>query len=140
VSIARTHLPPLISGLVFGSGLALGGMLDPHKVRGFLDIAGDWDPTLAFVMAGAVAVMAAAWNLAGRMSRPILAETFSLPDRSDIDGRLVGGAVLFGLGWGLSGICPGPALATVAFAPLAIAPFVLAMVAGMALVRLVQGK
>ena len=109
-------------------------------MRGFLDIAGDWDATLAFVMGGAVLVMAIAWRVAAAMDRPLFAERFSLPDRQDIDAPLVGGAMLFGIGWGVAGICPRPALATSAIAPLQILPFVGAMLAGMALARVVQGR
>ena len=131
----KAYAPPLLSGLLFGAGLTIGGMTDPARVRGFLDIAGQWDPTLAFVMAGALAVMAVAWRIAKRMERPVFAAKFSLPDRSDIDARLVGGAALFGVGWGLAGICPGPAVASLAIAPMAILPFLAAMVAGMAIAR-----
>jgi uncharacterized membrane protein YedE/YeeE len=134
----REYGPPLVSGVLFGAGLALSGMTDPARVRGFLDIAGAWDPTLAFVMGGALAVMAVAWRLAKRMGHPWFAATFAIPDRTDITPRLVGGAALFGIGWGLAGICPGPAIATLAFAPAAILPFLFAMVAGMALARLLR--
>lgn len=140
MSAARRLLPPLASGLLFGAGLALGGMLDPRKVRGFLDIAGDWDPSLAFVMGGAVIVMAVAWRVVAAMDRPLFAHQFSLPDRRDIDGPLVGGAMLFGIGWGIAGICPGPAVATLALAPVQIFPFIAAMVVGMLVARLVQGR
>lgn len=135
MSTLRTHGPPLLSGLLFGIGLTFSGMADPARVRGFLDVAGDWDPTLAFVMAGALVVMAAAWAIARRMEHPLLAPRFSLPDRTDLDWRLVGGAALFGIGWGVAGICPGPAVATLAFAPAAILPFIAAMIAGMAVAR-----
>lgn len=135
MSTLRTHGPPLLSGLLFGIGLTFSGMGDPARVRGFLDVAGDWDPTLAFVMAGALVVMAAAWAIARRMEHPLFAPRFSLPDRTDLDWRLVGGAALFGIGWGVAGICPGPAVATLAFAPAAILPFIAAMIAGMAVAR-----
>lgn len=135
MSTLRTHGPPLLSGLLFGIGLTFSGMADPARVRGFLDVAGDWDPTLAFVMAGALVVMAAAWAIARRMEHPLFAPRFSLPDRTDLDWRLVGGAALFGIGWGVAGICPGPAVATLAFAPAAILPFIAAMIAGMAVAR-----
>lgn len=139
--LARAILPPLVAGALFGGGLALGGMTDPVRVRGFLDIFGTWDPTLAFVMAGAVATMAVAWRLRPRLAHPLFAEQFSLPDRTALDRRLVAGAGLFGIGWGLAGLCPGPALASLALAPLDVAPFVGAMLAGMALHHLlVAGK
>ena len=136
----RDTLLPLASGTVFGAGLALGGMTDPARVRGFLDLFGDWDPTLAFVMGGAVVVMAAAWLIQRRMQRPVFAEGFSLPDRSDITPRLVGGSALFGVGWGIAGLCPGPGFAALAIAPASAAIFVVAMLAGMVLVRLMEGK
>jgi len=137
MSTLRRLLPPLASGALFGAGLALGGMTDPARVRGFLNLFGAWDPTLAFVMGGAVIVMAIAWRLRERMSRPLFGERFSLPDRSDFDARLIAGAALFGTGWGIAGLCPGPAIASLALAPLSVLPFVLAMLAGMAVHRLV---
>lgn len=136
MSALRRYLPPLASGILFGAGLTVGGMVDPVRVRGFLDLTGAWDPTLAFVMGGALIVMAIAWKLQGGMKHPIFAEKFSLPDRQDIDARLVGGAALFGIGWGLAGICPGPALASLALVPLKILPFIGAMLLGMLLFRI----
>lgn len=133
-------LVSLVSGTIFGAGLALGGMTDPARVRGFLDLFGDWDPTLAFVMGGAVLVMALAWPMQRRMLRPFFGEGFALPDRSDITLRLVGGSALFGIGWGIAGLCPGPGFAAFAIAPASAAVFVAAMLAGMLLVRLVEGK
>ncbi|MEE4316266.1 MAG: DUF6691 family protein [Erythrobacter sp.] len=138
--MTRDLLVPLASGTIFGAGLTLGGMTDPARVRGFLDLFGDWDPTLAFVMGGAVLVMAVAWLLQKRMQRPLFAEGFSLPDRSDLTPRLVGGSALFGIGWGIAGLCPGPGFASFAIAPGAAAIFVAAMLAGMLLVRLVEGN
>jgi uncharacterized membrane protein YedE/YeeE len=135
----REVLVALLSGTIFGAGLALGGMTNPARVRGFLDPLGAWDPTLAFVMGGAVLVMALAWLGHKRMERPIFAESFSLPDRSDITVRLVGGSALFGVGWGIAGLCPGPGFAALAIAPRAAAIFVAAMLSGMLLVRLVEG-
>jgi uncharacterized membrane protein YedE/YeeE len=122
-----------MSGLLFGAGLTVGGMVDPIRVRGFLDVTGDWDPTLAFVMGGAVIVMAIAWLIQRRMDRPVFAEKFSLPERQDLDPALIGGAALFGIGWGIAGICPGPAVASLALVPAKVLPFVLAMVVGMAI-------
>jgi len=101
----------LLCGLVFGAGLAVSGMTNPAKVLAFLDVAGPWDPTLALVMGGALAVSAAGVALARRSLRPWLAETFALPTRRDLDRDLLLGAALFGVGWGLVGLCPGPALA-----------------------------
>ena len=102
MSLAKRLLPPLISGTLFGAGLVVGGMTDPQRVRGFLDLFGRWDPTLAFVMGGAVLVMAVAWRIRARMSRPVFGPRFSLPDRTDLDGRLLAGAALFCVGWGLA--------------------------------------
>lgn len=135
MNIARRVVPPLASGALFGAGLAVGGMTDPARVRGFLDLLGDWDPTLAFVMGGAVIVMAIAWRFQARMKRPLFGERFALPDRSDLDGKLIAGAALFGVGWGIAGLCPGPAVASLALAPLNALPFVAAMLVGMAISR-----
>lgn len=130
-------LANLIAGALFGLGLAVLGMANPEKVLGFLDVAGDWDPTLAFVMGGALLVAAPAFRLIFRRKRPVLAEEFDLPQKTAIDGRLVGGSVLFGIGWGLSGFCPGPAV--VALVPALAAglvpvfAFFVAMLVGMLL-------
>ena len=136
----RNILAPLVSGTIFGAGLTIGGMTDPARVRGFLDLFGDWDPTLAFVMGGAVLVMALAWVIQRKMQRPAFAEGFSLPDRSDVTLRLVGGSALFGIGWGIAGLCPGPGFAALAIAPGSAAIFVAAMLAGMLAVRLMEGR
>jgi uncharacterized protein len=119
-------------GLMFSAGLLISGMTQPEKVLGFLDIFGAWDATLAFVMAGAVAVAAAGFALARRRGAPVFAPGHLWPARSDIDTPLVAGAVLFGLGWGLVGICPGPALVNLAGLSLPIVVFVVAMALGMA--------
>lgn len=129
-------LASLLAGLVFGVGLVVSQMVDPAKVLGFLDVAGDWDPSLAFVMGGAILVSAPAFWIARRLRAPVLGPRFEWPTRSDVDGRLIAGAVLFGIGWGLVGLCPGPALAVLGFAPGTVAVFVAAMVGGMALHRL----
>ncbi|MEQ8411643.1 MAG: YeeE/YedE family protein [Erythrobacter sp.] len=130
----------LLSGAVFGAGLALGGMTDPARVRGFLDILGDWDPTLAFVMGGAVVVMVVVWRIQPRLARPAFAEGFALPTRKDLDARLIGGAALFGVGWGIAGLCPGPGIAALVIEPVGAAVFVAAMLAGMGLVHLTERK
>lgn len=130
---------PAISGIIFGAGLALGGMTDPARVRGFLDLFGDWDPTLAFVMGGAVIVMIIAWQIQGRLLHPLFAEGFSLPDKTDLTPRLIGGSALFGIGWGIAGLCPGPGIAALVIEPVSAAIFVIAMLAGMALARLIEG-
>lgn len=128
----------LASGTIFGAGLALGGMTDPARVRGFLDLFGAWDPTLAFVMGGAVIVMAIAWIVQKRMSQPLFAAKFALPDRSDLTPRLIGGSALFGIGWGIAGLCPGPGFAALAIDALSAAIFIAAMLAGMLLVRVID--
>lgn len=94
-------------GLVFGVGILLSGMGNPAKVLNFFDVAGTWDPSLAFVMGGALAVSAIGYRLAFRMKAPILASQFSLPTRTDLDMKLIGGSAIFGIGWGMSGFCPG---------------------------------
>lgn len=122
----------LFAGTLFGLGLTVSGMVNPQKVIGFLDFAGDWDPTLAFVMGGAVLVAMPAFRLILRRPHPILADDFDLPTRKDVDGRLLGGAALFGVGWGLAGFCPGPAVTALASGLLPVFAFVAAMIAGMA--------
>ena len=118
-------------GLVFGLGLLISGMTEPEKVLGFLDLFGAWDATLAFVMAGAVAAAGTGFALARRQSAPLFAAKFSWPSRSDVDAPLVIGSALFGIGWGLSGICPGPALVNLEGFTAPIVVFVAAMVLGM---------
>lgn len=126
----------LFAGTLFGAGLALSGMADPARVRAFLDLFGGWDPTLAFVMGGAILPMAIAWMIQRRMERPVAAQAFVLPQVSIIDRRLAIGAILFGIGWGVAGLCPGPAIADLAIAPVPAGLFVIAMIVGMALHRL----
>jgi len=125
----------LAAGLLFGAGLALGGMTDPAVVLGFLDVAGAWNPALAFVMGGALAVTFVGYRLVFRRARPLLADAFALPRTHAVDAHLLGGAALFGAGWGLAGYCPGPAIASLPAAHLGTAAFVLAMLAGLALAR-----
>jgi uncharacterized membrane protein YedE/YeeE len=134
----RQALIGLASGTLFGAGLAFSGMMDPHRVRGFLDLFGQWDPTLVFVMAGATLVMAAAWLVQRRLEAPVMAERFNLPGTRKIDARLVSGSAIFGIGWGLAGLCPGPALASLATYPRYALVFVGAMLLGMALFHLVD--
>jgi uncharacterized membrane protein YedE/YeeE len=129
-------LAAAICGIVFGVGLAVSGMTNPAKVLAFLDVTGHWDPTLAFVMAGALTVTAVGFAVAGRSARPWFAETFSLPTRRDFDRDLLLGAVLFGVGWGLVGLCPGPALASLWRASSEVFLFVGAMIGGVLLHRL----
>ena len=128
-------LVALLCGVVFGVGLAISGMTNPAKVLGFLDVAGNWDPTLAFVMGGALAVSSVGFAIARRSLRPWLAETFAIPTRSDLDARLIGGAALFGIGWGLVGLCPGPALANLARGSPQVYIFVGAMLVGVVVHR-----
>ncbi|HEU4805316.1 MAG TPA: DUF6691 family protein [Nitrobacter sp.] len=125
-------LASLGCGLLFGAGLLISGMTQPDKVLDFLDLFGAWDATLVFVMAGAVAVTAAGFALARRRGIPLLAEKLRWPDRTDIDASLITGAVLFGIGWGLVGLCPGPALVNLAGLNGPVIVFVIAMAAGMA--------
>jgi len=126
-------LTAIISGLVFGLGLLASGMTDPAKVKGFLDVAGAWNPSLAFVMAGAIAVGLVAFALARRRQTAWSGATIVLPASTAIDAPLVTGGVLFGIGWGIAGFCPGPALVALASGSGAAGLFVIAMLAGMLL-------
>ena len=135
-----TLFTSLLTGLVFGLGLLLSGMANPAKVLGFLDLAGAWDPSLAVVMAGAVPVAFLAFRLAGRRSVSLIGEDMRLPAAGRIDRRLVGGAVLFGIGWGLAGFCPGPALVAVGLGEGKALLFVAAMLGGMVLFELLQPR
>ena len=122
-----------VAGLVFALGLGLGGLTQPTRVLGFLDVFGTWNPTLAFVMAGAVAIYALLRPWIMQRRRPVLEESFTVPSRTDVDAPLIGGAVLFGLGWGLVGFCPGPAFVALGAAVPEAAVFVGAMMTGMLL-------
>src|SRR5438045_3400641 len=124
-------IAPLICGLIFGAGLLISGMVQPTKVLGFLDIFGAWDPSLAVVMAAALAVAVPGFMLARGRSRPVLAGQYFWPGKSDIDAPLVLGAGLFGIGWGLVGLCPGPALESLATLSPGVIVFVVAMAGGM---------
>lgn len=121
-----------IAGLVFGLGLIVSGMVQPDKVLGFLDLAGAWDPSLAFVMGGAIGVGLPAFALAKRRRETFLGLQMQLPQSTVVDRRLVGGSVLFGIGWGLAGLCPGPALVVAGAGDAKALGFVAAMVSGMA--------
>lgn len=121
----------LLSGLVFGIGLVFSGMANPAKVLNFLDLTGRWDPSLAFVMAGAVAVSFVGFRLAWRRTAPVLADRFELPTASTIDPHLVVGAAIFGIGWGIGGFCPGPAITSLSLAAPGTLVFVPAMAAGL---------
>ena len=120
----------LFIGALFGFGLAVSEMIDPARVIGFLDVTGTWDPTLLFVMGGALAVTLPGFPLILQRARPLLAEFFALPTQSKLDGSLIAGAIIFGIGWGIAGFCPGPALAALASGSPAVALFVVAMIAG----------
>ncbi len=128
-------LVSLFSGTLFSLGLTISGMVDPQKVLGFLDIAGNWDPTLAVVMGGALLVAIPALRLIFKRSRPVLEDEFEVPTKKDLDAGLLGGSALFGVGWGLSGLCPGPAMTALASGLAPVFAFVAAMMAGMALYK-----
>lgn len=130
----------LISGLIFGLGLILSGMADPAKVLGFLDLAGRWDPSLALVMAGAIAVGLIGFSFARRRSHSLLGSKMQLPKQGDVDRRLVGGSLLFGIGWGIAGFCPGPALVALGMGETKAAVFVAAMVVGMAIFEILERR
>jgi uncharacterized membrane protein YedE/YeeE len=131
----RRHVLSFASGALFTLGLSVAGMTEPRKVRGFLDFAGDWDPSLALVMVGAIGVYALLYALSTRLEEPWHALEFALPSKRSIDARLVAGAALFGVGWGLAGLCPGPAWSLLATGNANILSFVVTMLAGMLLVR-----
>ena len=127
-----------LAGLLFGLGLAIGGMTDPARVIDFLDVAGDWDPTLMFVLGGAVVTTFIGYRLVWRRQAPLFESRFQLPTRHDFDARLLGGAALFGVGWGLSGYCPGPAVASVVGLSAPLMAMLVAMVVGWWLARVVS--
>src|ERR1700761_112975 len=129
-----------VAGLVFGLGLLLSGMADPAKVLGFLDLAGAWDPSLAFVMAGAVGIAPFGFALARRRTRSLLGEAMQLPTKRTLDRRLLAGGLLFGAGWGLAGFCPGPAIVALGLGSGRAVVFVVAMLAGMGLFELIDSR
>ena len=131
-------LVSLLTGLVFGIGLIVSGMADPAKVLGFLDLAGAWDPSLAFVMAGAIVVSAVAFAMARRRTVSLLGAEMKLPTACQIDRRLVAGSVVFGLGWGVAGFCPGPSLVALGMGEAKAAVFVAAMLVGMGVFELLE--
>ena len=133
----KALLTSFVSGIVFALGLGISGMTRPIKIIGFLDFFGNWDPSLAFVMIGAICVYFVAYRWSRKMASPVLVAKFSLQTRSDLDGRLILGAAIFGAGWGLGGFCPGPAITALASGAAPIAVFVAAMAAGMYLYRLI---
>lgn len=133
-----------VIGLVFGLGLLLSGMSDPAKVLNFLDLGGiaaaTWDPSLAFVMMGAVATAFVGFRLVLKRERPIFADAFQLPTRSDLDARVIAGPAIFGIGWGLAGLCPGPAFVALGYGSSASILFVVAMFGGMASARALASR
>lgn len=133
-------LASLLAGLVFGLGLILSGMANPAKVLGFLDLAGAWDPSLIFVMGGAIAVGAVAFFVARKRVVSLLGSTMRLPTSQEIDRRLVGGSLLFGIGWGIAGFCPGPGLVALGMGELKALVFVAAMLVGMGIWELFETR
>jgi uncharacterized protein len=133
-----TLLTALLAGLIFGFGLILSGMANPAKVLGFLDLAGQWDPSLAFVMAGAILVGIAAFFIAHKRTVSFLGGAMHLPQSRDIDRRLVAGSLLFGTGWGIAGFCPGPALVALGMGEIKALIFVAAMLFGMAMFEIIE--
>jgi len=132
------NLSALIAGLVFGLGLTISEMVNPAKVLAFLDLFGNWDPSLAFVMGGALLVTAIGYRLVWTQERPVFADRFQVPGNRKIDTRLAVGAILFGMGWGLVGLCPGPAIAAITFGGPALYLFLASMAAGMVLFELIE--
>jgi uncharacterized membrane protein YedE/YeeE len=133
-------LPAFISGLIFGLGLLISGMANPLKVQNFLDVFGNWDPSLAFVMGGAIAVTMPGYYLLRKRARPLVAPTFHWPGRTDLDSRLITGSAIFGIGWGLGGFCPGPAITALPFMATGTFVFVAAMLAGFMLAKIISRR
>ena len=131
-------LTGFVAGLLFGVGLAISQMINPAKVLNFLDIFGRWDASLAFVMLGAVVTSAIGYRLAFRRGRPLFESKFMLPTRQDIDSKLLAGSAIFGIGWGLGGYCPGPAISGLGFGALETIVFITAMAAGMMIWRMMS--
>jgi len=125
----------LIAGTLMGAGLMISGMMNPNKVLSFLDVFGNWDPTLIFVMGGAIFSALPGFWLSRRLTKPLLANNFQLPDKKNFDRRLVGGAAIFGVGWGLVGLCPGPAISAITTGSPQVIVFVISMTIGMAFYR-----
>ena len=130
----------LISGLLFGAGVTISGMVNPMKVLNFMDISGQWDGTLIFVMGAGLAVTLTGYQIIFKRQAPLFEPSFKLPLKKSIDAKLLAGAALFGLGWGISGFCPGPAVASVVFGWTESLTFVIAMAAGMIVTRQIQNR
>ena len=130
----------LVAGAVFGVGMSLSGMANPARVLGFFDVAGAWDPTLAFVMGGAMLPMLVAWRLRARMERSVLGAELPGPASRTIDAKLIGGSALFGVGWGIVGLCPGAVVPALAFGGWPVALFLAAMLAGMLIAGRAQAR
>ena len=135
-----TKLSSLISGIIFGAGLTISGMVNPQKVLGFLNIFDAWDPSLMFVMVGAILIFSPLHFTFKRKSRPIFAKSFILPSKKDLDKNLIIGASLFGIGWGLVGLCPGPAISAISFLNINVYLFVLFMFVGFYLGNFIQDR
>ena len=133
-----TKLSSLLSGIIFGLGLTISGMVNPQKVLGFLNIFGDWDPSLMFVMVGAIIIFSPLHFTFKRKSRPFFAKSFKISSKKDIDKNLILGASLFGIGWGLVGFCPGPAISAISFSNTNVYLFVLFMFVGFFLGNIFQ--
>jgi len=127
-------------GLIFGVGIAISGMINPAKVRNFFDIAGTWDPSLIFVMGGALATTFVGYRFVLRRDRPVIEERFQLPTARDIDARLIGGSAVFGTGWGIAGFCPGAAVPALGSGKVEVAGFVAALLVGLWVARTLQAK
>ena len=125
----------VLIGIVFGVGMSVSGMTDPQRVLAFFDVAGQWDPTLAFVMGGAIVPMSIAWRIRARMQKSVLGETLPGPASTAIDGRLLGGSAIFGMGWGIVGLCPGAIVPVLGAGSWPVFAYLAAMLAGMLLAR-----
>jgi len=136
----RSHITAFVAGLIFGVGLLLAGMANPAKVLAFLDIAGNWDPSLALVMGGAIPVSAIGFYLTRLRSDPLFGDSFQVPTNRKLDKRLVLGALGFGVGWGLAGFCPGPALVALGTGSLKAVVFVAAMLSGMVIFEMLEKR
>ncbi len=135
-----TKLSSLISGIIFGLGLTISGMVNPEKVLGFLNIFDAWDPSLMFVMIGAILIFSPLYFIFKRKSKPIFAKNFVVPSNKDIDNKLIIGAIMFGAGWGLAGLCPGPAISAISFLNTSVYLFVLFMFLGFYLGNFIINK